>query len=71
MRLRLAAEIEKDTPDTEVILCVHHVSLSYRLLQYINSAVFSFREKITSIRQALTLLWRNENKILAAPHALL
>ena len=58
VRLRLAAEIEKDMPDTEVILTAvqSDVSLSYRLLQYINSAVFSFREKITSIRQALTLL---------------
>ena len=58
VRLRLAAEIEKDMPDTEVILTAvqSDVSLSYRLLQYINSAAFSFREKITSIRQALTLL---------------
>ena len=64
VRLRLAAEIEKDTPDTEVILSVvqSDVSLSYRLLQYINSAVFSFREKITSIRQALTLLGSMKTK---------
>ena len=64
VRLRLAAEIEKDTPDTEVILSVvqSDVSLSYRLLQYINSAVFSFREKITSIRQALTLLGAMKTK---------
>ena len=58
VRLRLAAEIEKDTLDTEAILAAVQtdVSLSYRLLQYINSSAFSFREKITSIRQALTLL---------------
>lgn len=64
VRLRLAAEIEKDTSDTEVILSVvqSDVSLSYRLLQYINSAVFSFREKITSIRQALTLLGAMKTK---------
>lgn len=58
VRLRLAAEIEKDTLDTEAILGAVQadISLSYRLLQYINSAAFSFREKITSIRQGLTLL---------------
>ena len=58
VRLKLAAEVEKETPDTEAILSAVQadVSLSYRLLQYINSSAFSFREKITSIRQALTLL---------------
>ena len=54
----LLTDIEKDTVDTEAILTAVQadVSLSYRLLQYINSSTFSFREKITSIRQALTLL---------------
>ena len=58
VRLKLAAEVEKETLDTEAILGAVQtdVSLSYRLLQYINSSTFSFREKITSIRQALTLL---------------
>ena len=58
VRLKLAAEIEKSTLDTEAILLAvqSDVSLSYRLLQYINSSAFSFREKITSIRQALNLL---------------
>lgn len=57
-RLKLAAEIEKDLPDTKNILAIvqSDVSLSYRLLRYINSAAFSFSNKITSIRQALTLL---------------
>ena len=35
---------------------------SARLLQYINSSTFSFREKITSIRQALTLLGAMKTK---------
>ncbi|WP_291331458.1 HDOD domain-containing protein [Desulfovibrio sp.] len=58
IRLKLAAEIEKNVLDTDAILAAvqSDVSLSYRLLQYINSSAFSFREKITSIRQALTLL---------------
>ena len=58
VRLKLAAEVEKETLDTDAILSAVQadVSLSYRLLQYINSSAFSFREKITSIRQALTLL---------------
>ena len=64
MRLKLAAEIEKDRPDTETILAAvqSDVSFSYRLLQYINSSTFSFREKITSIRQALTLLGAMKTK---------
>ena len=58
VRLRLAAEIEKDTIDTEAILTAVQadVSLSYRLLQYINSSVFSFKGKIASIRQAMQML---------------
>ena len=57
-RLKIAAEIEKEDMDTAAILeaVQTDVSLSYRLLQYINSAAFSFKEKITSIRQALRLL---------------
>ncbi|ATD80686.1 EAL and HDOD domain-containing protein [Desulfovibrio sp. G11] len=58
VRLKLAAEIEKDTPDIRGILAIvqSDVSLSYRLLRYINSTTFSFSNKITSIRQALILL---------------
>ena len=57
-RLNLAAEIEKKELDLEVVLNAIQVdtSLSYRLLRYINSSVFSFREKISSVRQAATLL---------------
>ena len=57
-RLLLAAEIEKDELDLDEIvrLLKLDVSLSYRLLLYINSCSFSFRNKINSIRQALVLL---------------
>jgi len=36
------------------------VSLSYKLLRFINSAFFGFKSKISSLRQALTLLGQNE-----------
>ncbi len=38
------------------------VSLSYKLLRYINSAFFSLRNQITSIKQALVLLGEKEIK---------
>jgi EAL and modified HD-GYP domain-containing signal transduction protein len=34
----------------------HDVSLSYRLMKYINSACFGFRTRIESVEQALTLI---------------
>lgn len=37
-------------------LIAHDVSLSYRILRYINSAFFSLTEKVESIRRAITLL---------------
>lgn len=36
------------------------VSLSYKLLKFINSSVFGFRQRISSLRQALTLLGQQE-----------
>ncbi|HWR05629.1 EAL and HDOD domain-containing protein [Sporomusa sp.] len=36
------------------------VSLSYKLLKFINSSVFGFRKRISSLRQALTLLGQKE-----------
>lgn len=61
-QLRLASAIERDELDMETILDAikTDVSLSYRLLRYINSAAFSFRNKIGSIKQALTLLGFNK-----------
>jgi len=40
----------------------HEISLSFKLLRYINSAYFGLRNKIASITQALTLLGENEVK---------
>lgn len=61
-QLRLASAIEREELDMETILDAikTDVSLSYRLLRYINSAAFSFRNKIGSIKQALTLLGFNK-----------
>lgn len=36
------------------------VSLSYKLLKFINSSLFGFRKRISSLRQALTLLGQKE-----------
>lgn len=57
-RLNLAAEIEKENLDIDAILKIIQVdaSLAYRLLRYINSSIFSFRDKIVSVRQAAILL---------------
>ena len=57
-RIKLAAEIEKNDLDIESIINAIQidVSLSYRLLRYINSSLFSFRDKVTSVRQSITLL---------------
>ena len=40
----------------------HEISLSFKLLRYINSAYFGMRNKITSIMQALALLGEREIK---------
>ena len=57
-RLRLFQLIEQKDPDfmkvAEVIQS--DASISYRLLALLNSAAFGFRQKIKSIRQAVTLL---------------
>ncbi len=45
----------KAISDVEEII-LHDVTLSYRLLKYINSAAFGMRRKIESVQQALSLL---------------
>src|SRR5206468_13116586 len=42
------------------------VSLSYKLLKYINSAAYSLVRSVTSIRHALTLLGQRQIKIWAS-----
>ena len=57
-RLRLMGLIEEDDPDfpklAEAVQA--DAALSFRLLGYLNSAAFGFRQSIKSIRQAITLL---------------
>src|SRR5207253_967211 len=56
--LRLLSEIQKtelDFAKLREIVC-QDVSLSYKLLRYVNSALFSFRAKIRAIDQALVML---------------
>lgn len=57
-RLKLASQIEREELDIKAIIDAikSDVSMSYRLLRYINSSAFSFRNKIGSIKQALNLL---------------
>lgn len=57
-RLRIFREIERDEPDIEDLsrAISADVALSYRLLRYLNSAIFGLRGKIDSIKQALLLL---------------
>lgn len=57
-RFQLFKIIEQEDPDfaelAEVISA--DVSISFRLLAYINSAAFGFRQKIRSIREAINML---------------
>lgn len=60
-RLRLLEVIEQDDPNLDKLAQTIQtdVTLSYKLLTYLNSPAFGFARKIESIRQAITLLgWR-------------
>ncbi len=56
--LRLLQQISKKELDFDEIseIIKHDLSLSYKLLKFINSAGFGFRSEISSIKQALVLL---------------
>ena len=56
-RLKLFEIIEKDEPDFDALAPAIEadVAISYRLLNFLNSANFSFATTITSIRQAVVL----------------
>jgi EAL and modified HD-GYP domain-containing signal transduction protein len=61
VRLKLFDIIEQPDPDFQALAATieSDVALSYRLLTFLNSAAFSFTQKITSIRQAVVLIgWR-------------
>ncbi len=60
--LRLLQEIHRPELDFEKLseIVRREISLSYRLLRYINSAFFGLRNKISSLKQALLLLGEKE-----------
>lgn len=61
---RVLDELNDSEPDLDKIskLIERDMSLSYKLLRLINSAIFSLREEINSIKQALVLLGLDEVK---------
>jgi EAL and modified HD-GYP domain-containing signal transduction protein len=61
---RLLRLFEMQEPDIDVMAetIQTDVSVSYRLLAYLNSAAFGFPQKIKSIRQAIALLGWNKMK---------
>lgn len=60
--LRILREINSPTLDFQQLEQTIHgeVSVSYKLLKYINSVAFGLRRQVTSITQALALLGENE-----------
>lgn len=60
--LRLLQEIHRPELDFEKLseIVRREISLSYKLLRYINSAFFGLRNKISSLKQALLLLGEKE-----------
>ena len=62
--LQLLQEIGKPDLDFDELeeIIKRDVALSYKLLRYINSAAFSLRGNISSIKQALVLLGQKEIK---------
>jgi EAL and modified HD-GYP domain-containing signal transduction protein len=68
-RLQILGAIGGEDPDPEALARIvqSDVSLSYRLLAYLNSPAFGFMRRIDSIRQAITLLgWKNVRNWLRA-----
>ncbi len=61
-RFKLVGAMEKTDPDFSELAAIIQadVTISFRLLSYLNSASFGFRRKIVSIKDAITLLgWQN------------
>jgi c-di-GMP-related signal transduction protein len=60
--LLLLREVNREEPDLAAIerILLREPSLCYKLLRYLNSALFYFRGTITSIRHALSLLGEQE-----------
>lgn len=61
-RFNIILELLKDNFDIDKIefIIKSDVGISYKLMRFLNSAAFSFVQKISSIRQAIMLLGREE-----------
>ena len=71
-RFHLMKIIEENDPDFEKLAKTIQtdVSISLRLLTYLNSAAFGFRQKISSIQQAITMLgWEKNEKMASGRHS--
>lgn len=57
-RLQLLTELNGADPDLAVIeeLLRHDLALSFQIIRYLNSAAFALRSRVTTIRQAVTML---------------
>jgi EAL and modified HD-GYP domain-containing signal transduction protein len=58
--IRMLQEVsrpELDVPSLEKLV-KEEASVCYRLLRYLNSAVFGFKKEIHSVRHALSISWR-------------
>ena len=71
--LRILQAVSKEDLDVDEIVSIinHEVSLCYKLLKLVNSALFGFRCEINSTRHAIALLGANEVKKWAAVAAVL
>ncbi|MCK5312573.1 MAG: HDOD domain-containing protein, partial [Desulfobacteraceae bacterium] len=61
-RFQILEKIEQEEPDFDEVAKVvqSDVAISFKLMSYLNSAAFGFRQKIESIKDAITMLgWRN------------
>lgn len=60
--LRLLCELSKEEIDNKTItgLIAEDISITFQLLKYINSSVYGFRDKISSINHAIALLGQKE-----------
>ncbi len=61
-RFQIMEQVEQKDPDFEKVAKViqSDVAISFKLMAYLNSAAFGFRQKIESIKDAITMLgWRN------------
>ena len=70
--IQLLREVNQPTLDIDKVenIIKEEVSLSYKLLRFMNSVAFGFRNEIRSIKQALVLLVPKRIKQMGIPHHL-